>query len=457
LLDERQLESIWSHCGTHDVPLDEFRQLLVQRELLTNYQVEKLVRGERTGFFYGDYKVLYLVGTGSFARVYRAVHRDGRVVALKVLRKRHSEKSTETELFLREGRMGTTLRHPNIVPIYEVHSERRMYYLVMAFVEGQSLRDFVKVRRQLEPLEACELMAGIMSGLAYASEKGITHRDLKLSNVLISSDGRPQLVDFGLAAIEGSDDSNQRTIDYAALEKLTRVPKDDPRSDIYFAGCMFYHMLSGQPPLDMNKDNMNRRSISRFKDVKPIRALLPNIPQPVELVADKSMQLDAEKRYSKPVEMLVDLQKAIKALKTSDAPAAPAGGADEPERISTVLLVEANAGVQNALREGLKKAGFRTLVMSDPARVWQRLNADATGVDAIVVSTGELGSDGVDLFNKLESNNGTQQLPAILLLAKNQTDLAQRAKLDRHRVKLSMPIRLSELRAALAKLVQERS
>ena len=98
LVDERQLSSIWSQCGTRDVNPAEFRNILVRREILTNYQVDRLLSGERTGFFYGDYKVLYFVGSGSFARVYRAVHRtSGKIVALKVLRKRFAEEPMEFE------------------------------------------------------------------------------------------------------------------------------------------------------------------------------------------------------------------------------------------------------------------------------------------------------------------------------------------------------------------------
>ena len=125
LVDRRQLESMWSELGT-DVSMGEVQRALLGRGILTNYQFDRLARGEKAGFFYGDYKVLYLVGTGSFARVYRASHREtDQVVALKVLRSRYSENPVQTEQFLREGSMGAKLRHPNIVPIYEVFSQRR--------------------------------------------------------------------------------------------------------------------------------------------------------------------------------------------------------------------------------------------------------------------------------------------------------------------------------------------
>ena len=130
------------------------------------------------------------------------------IVALKVLRNQHCDERNEKarrimELFLHEGEMGMALRHPNIVPIYEVHSRTKPYFLVMEFIEGNTLRDFMKLRRRLSPLEATELMTGIMSGLAHAAQKGLNHRDLKLSNVLMSSMRTPKLVDFGLAAETG--------------------------------------------------------------------------------------------------------------------------------------------------------------------------------------------------------------------------------------------------------------
>ena len=139
------------------------------------------------------------------------------------------------------------LRHPNIVPIYDVASDGRSHYLVMEFIEGWNLRDLVKIRTKIEPLQATQLMMEMVEGLRYAFEQGLTHRDLKLNNVLVTSSGQAKLVDFGLAALDenfgedlNDDMPNTRTIDYAALERATGVRKDDTRSDIYFMGCIFY-------------------------------------------------------------------------------------------------------------------------------------------------------------------------------------------------------------------------
>ncbi len=106
-------------------------------------------------------------------------------MALKVLRKAFSDNREQASLFIREGRLGCTLRHPNIVPIYDVISKGRTHFLVMEFVEGGSLREFIKIRKKLDAVEATRLMIGITDGLRYAFERGLTHRDLKMSNVLV--------------------------------------------------------------------------------------------------------------------------------------------------------------------------------------------------------------------------------------------------------------------------------
>src|SRR5262249_44322966 len=158
--------------GSRELSGQEFQQILLRRELLTNFQAERLLRGETTGFFYGPYKVLYLVGTGTFARVYRAAHKStGQIVALKVLRRRFADVAEEADRFMREGQMGSTLHHPNIVPIMDVVSQGDSYYLVMKFIEGRNLREFIKIRKRFDPANASRIIADVAAGLSYAFER----------------------------------------------------------------------------------------------------------------------------------------------------------------------------------------------------------------------------------------------------------------------------------------------
>ena len=357
LLNERQFQEVWGSVGSRSAAVEDVKKQLLRGEYMTNYQIDRLAKGERSGFFYGPYKVLYAVGAGTFARVFRAVHRQtGEIVALKVLRKRYSDKPDAGQTqFLREGKLGLTLRHPNIVPIYDVASDGKSHYLVMEFVEGWNLRDLVKIRTKIEPLQATQLMMGMVEGLRYAFEHGLTHRDLKLNNVLVTSSWQPKLVDFGLAALDenlgedmGDDMPNTRTIDYAALERATGVRKDDTRSDIYFMGCIFYHMLTGQPPLMETKDRLQRMNKQRFLDVVPIQQCDPALPHWVCTVVNKAMMLDVARRYQSPAAMLADLAIAERQLieggdAASAEAAAAAMGTYVEAKQHTVLVVESDA------------------------------------------------------------------------------------------------------------------
>jgi serine/threonine-protein kinase len=428
VLDERQLQEVWASFGSHNVRLDDFLQLLVRREYLTNYQVERLLKGEKSGFFYGDYRVLYLVGAGTFARVFRAVHRtSGKVVALKVLRNRYSENPGQSGLFIREGQVGCALRHPNIVPIYEVISQRRTHFLVMEFVEGRNLRDFVRIRKKLAPEEATRLMIGITDAIRYAFEHGLTHRDLKMNNILVSSRGEAKIVDFGLARMDEmlTDDAladlpNTRTIDYVALERATGVRKDDTRSDLYFLGCIFYNMLTGRPPLLETRDKLQRLSKQRFLDVVPVQKADPTLPGCVALVVNKAMMLDPDQRYQAPSIMLADLRLAAKRMAAKAKEKAGADGSiavcEIPDTGRSVMVVESDTEMQELFRTGFKRAGYRVLLTSDPVRAFNRFHEDPSAADCVIFNAQQIGEPAVTMFNQLGKDEKTSAIPALLLL-----------------------------------------
>ena len=473
LLDPRQVNEIWNDLGRRTVTGEEFLRQVVRREMLTNWQAERLIKGETHGYFYGANKLLYLIGTGTFSRVYRAQNIDtGEVVAIKVLRRRFSEDPKSTEQFFREGEMGRRLRHPAIVPIYEVFSKGLNHYLVMEFVEGRSLREFVKTRRKVPPLEATKLMADITSGIAYAHTNGICHRDLKMTNVLVSSRGQPKLVDFGLASMgdqSGEEGANPRTIDYAGLEKATGTKKDDPRSDIFFLGCIFYNMLTGVPPLAETKDRSIRLSKSRYLDIKPITQVEGDLPSGVVHVVNKAMEPYADRRYQSPTEMLLDLKKLAHRLQNAaDNPVAErSGGSDTTELDSellaanqiaaadrrTVMVIESSIESQDALRTGLKRSGYRVLVMSDAERALARFENEEKVADCVVFSTGEIGRACFEAFNRFATDEKTCDLPAVLLLGGSQAAWKAKANLAPHRIAVAMHIKLKQFREALAELM----
>lgn len=468
VLSESDLQGVWSKLGTRNVSCEQFAQCLLGQGLLTNYQLERLNQGFRHGFYYGDYKVLYLVGAGTFARVYRATHKStNELFAIKVLRKRMSEKPKEAELFRREGELGMELKHPNIVAIHEVVSKGLLNYIVMDFVEGHNLRDFYKVRGKFEPLEASRIVAGMLAGLNYAFQQGVTHRDMKMSNVIVSSDGQAKLVDFGLAGLgvteaDGTGDgANPRTIDYAGLERATNVRKDDTRSDIFFVGSIFYQMLCGRPALAETRDRVQRLSKSRYEDIPPIVEIAPELPLAIVRVANKALEFDPDKRFQTPGEMLADLQLAVRRVSdqrqhATDTPieSGRMEGHNADGLSHKLMVVESDTKMQDLFRELFKKRGYRVLLTSDPERLFQRFYENNDTADVVLLSSGHIGASALDAFNRMGQEGATKRVPAVLLLGDQQTDWLKKAQLDRHRGVLQMPVKSRDLRTAILKVLK---
>jgi serine/threonine protein kinase len=474
LITNAQVNELFNQMGSREVAPEEFQTHLLRNELVTNYQLERILQKHTSGFFYGEYKLLYIVGAGTFARVYRAVHREtGEIRAVKVLRSRYTSDSEQTERFMTEARMVMKLRHPNIVPIHDVGTEGHRLYMVMDFVEGQNLRDYVSIHGQLNVMTALNIGRDIIAGLDYAFQKGICHRDLKLSNILLSSKGRAMIVDFGLAAVEdkkGETGFNPRSIDYAALEKATQVNRDDKRSDIFFWGCMLYHMIAGRSPMAEARDRSQRLSVSRFTDIKPINELIPQVPHRIAVLLYRAMAMNPKERLQTPGLALREINGVIEAIEAGDTSALDEKLAAKqyesvkdivpeiPEGESyTLMLIESHLGIQNALRDALKKLGYKVLIFNNPRRAllrFQDRNPDGTPIaDCVLFGCGQIGIDCLEAFNYFAEQEYSRDVPAILMTDEKQKHFKARAKLDKHRGHLEMPIKFRTMRAMLRKLL----
>jgi serine/threonine protein kinase len=473
-----QLQDAWAELGSQNVPLEQFGGVLLRREILTRYQLERLLRGERNGFFFGKAKILYQIGAGAFARVYRAVHADtGAIMAVKVLRNRYSSDEAKCRLFRREGEMGRLLRHPNIVAIEDVGQEANASYLTMEFVEGQTLRELVRIRGAVDLGRAIGLLIQLVSGLEYAHRRGVTHRDLKASNVLVSSTGQAKLVDFGLAGIEGDiggktlDRKEQpRTVDYAALEKLEGLKEDSLRSDIYFLGTIAYLALSGQSALAESRDRAVREDPRRFTAVVPLATRAPNLPRDVVDVVMRMMHVDPDARWQSAADVHRALE-PLAALHGGDGTASPDGVGRQhsndsgefpaPTAMSavraatkgTLMLVEVSGTSQDALRQYLVKLGYRVLVTENPQRALVRFSTTPLPADCLVMSAQSLGEAALEAFNQLSKDPFYATVPAILLHGPKQQALMQQALLDSRRKILETPIHTRELIALLDSLI----
>src|SRR5579885_793016 len=308
----------------------------------------------------GGYRLLRKIASGSYGRDFLGEDpANGRQVAVKVLRAKWARDAAALERFRQEGRLGLSLRHPNVVEILEAGHDRAgdLHYFAMEFVGGGDVRNLLARRGRVSPAEALRILDGAAAGLAYAHSRGVCHRDLKPSNILLTDRGEPKLVDFGLGLLRsdlGETVQSQRTLDYAGLEDATGVRAGDPRSDIYFLGCVFYELLTGRPALRPTEDRRARTRRERFERLAPLRADEVGGWSEVARLAEGLLALDPAERF----QTAAQLHGAVRTLRT----AARQGGGPVP----TVYVVESNPRFQDVLRARLKRAGYRVLLAADP-------------------------------------------------------------------------------------------
>ncbi|MDR1268789.1 MAG: serine/threonine protein kinase [Planctomycetaceae bacterium] len=477
VLTQPQVNDIWAEIGVKSPTSEQFLQTALRHGFLTNYQIDRLVSGESFGFFFGPYKALYMVGAGTFARVFRAVHREtGEIVAVKVLRARFSDNTAFISHFMTEAEVVSALIHPNIVPVYGADSSGFLHYMAMEFVEGQTLREFLKIRKKVEARTVAQIGIDICSGLEYALRtKKLPHRDLKLSNVLLSSSGQAKIVDFGLASIAqekiGAEIPflrNQQSIDYIALEKASNAPKMDTRSDLYFLGCILYQLLSGQSPFIETKDRTKRMDRNRFFNVKPIQQIEQGIPGSFSFIANKALMVNADQRYQTPSEMLVDLRGVLKRLDSGNADETAASlrfdgiqalQNDRESRIqkietATVMIIDSNLKIQKGLENLMLKLGYKTLCVCEPDEMTKLFSENDLAAQCIIFNAQSLGMRAVRAFNDFSQRRGLRDVAAILLLDSSQSDWADSVTPQHHRIVLTMPVTVKQFRDSMTWLLE---
>jgi serine/threonine protein kinase len=434
---------------------------LERKGYLTPWQSHKLLKGDNDGYFLGGYRILYKIASGSFGRVFRADDpRTGEVVAIKVLRQRWSDDPHNIELFEREGKLGKSLRHPNIVSILEVSRDpaSEQYYIVMEFVEGGNLRDFLAIRKKLEPDEALRLLEDAVSGLAYAYSRGLAHRDIKLTNILISAHGAAKLVDFGLAAIYSQTTradgvKMDRTVDYAGLEKATGVKSGDVRSDIYFLGCVLYEMLSGRPPLEMTKDRRARMQKQRFDAVTPLRREEVNATPQVFRLVETMMAFNPLDRYQTPAQVLEAIREARRLLSGDAKPVVE----QAPPELPTLFVIEKSERLREEFRDKMRKLGYRVLLASDPSAALLRFRQQPC--DALILDAASLEEDDLIYFDRTLAEAGRKNHPCvgIVILSESQSSWAQLIQSRPEVAVMNRPVTLKQLAKKLRELMAKKN
>lgn len=284
------------------------------------------------GMYVADrYEIIGKIGAGGMSDVYKAKDLTlGRFVAIKVLKSEFSEDVNFVTKFRTEAQSAAGLEHPNIVNIYDVGSENGMHYIVMEYVEGVTLKTYIEKKGQLSFKEAVSISIQVGRGIESAHNKGIIHRDIKPQNIIISTEGKVKVTDFGIARAATSNTINSDvmgSVHYSSPEQA-RNGFVDGKSDIYSLGIVMYEMVTGRVPFD--GDTTVAVAIQHLQEemVAP-GAYAPNLPISMEKIILKCTQKNADRRYESITALLADLRKSLISPDEDFVVMVPIGGQDK--------------------------------------------------------------------------------------------------------------------------------
>ena len=258
------------------------------------------------------YEVLEIIGVGGMAVVYKAYDRiDDRIVAIKILKEEYLANEEFRRRFKNESKYIAVLSHPNIVKVFDMSFGDRLQYIVMEFIEGITLKEYIEQQRVIQPKEAVHFVTQILRALQHAHDKGIVHRDVKPQNIMLLQNGSIKVTDFGIASFSRSETATIAengaigSVHYISPEQA-RGDFTDAKADIYSVGVLMYEMLTGQLPftsenpisvvmMHMNDEPANMHNING------------SIPIGLEQITMHAMQKDPKARYQSAAELLLDL------------------------------------------------------------------------------------------------------------------------------------------------------
>jgi serine/threonine protein kinase len=299
----------------------EVGAFLIDRNLLTPWQTEKLFEQRHKGFFLGKHKLLGHLGSGGMSTVYLAEHTlMRRREAIKVLPGHRVEDSSYLDRFYREAIALQQLDHPNVVRVFDIGNNGGtppVHFMVMEYIEGQDLQRLVDATGVMPYVSAANYIAQAADGLDHAHAMGLIHRDIKPANLLVNPKGVVKILDLGLAKFEeddakkasltvANDENVMGTADYLAPEQALDSHTVDSRADIYSLGCTFYFLLTGHPPFP-DGTLPQRLMMHQTKEPPAITKDRPDAPPELIAICKKMMAKRTKDRYQTASELRDDL------------------------------------------------------------------------------------------------------------------------------------------------------
>ena len=257
----------------------------------------------------GRYLIESLIGVGGMANVYKGRDvRTGNQIAVKVLKEEFLDKEELVRRFKNESKAISILNHPNIVKVYDVSVTDQLQYIVMEYIDGITLKEYLKQRNgALTWKEVVHFATQVLSALDHAHSKGIVHRDVKPQNIMLQADGSIKMMDFGIARFSRA---QSQTVSDKAIGSVHYISPEqakgdhtDARTDIYSVGVMMYEMLSGKLPFD-GTGAVSIAIMQISEKPKPLAEVAPNIPVGLRQITEKAMEKDPADRYQSAQEML---------------------------------------------------------------------------------------------------------------------------------------------------------
>lgn len=267
---------------------------------------EGMIIGER-------YEIISKIGSGGMADVYKAKdHKLNRFVAVKVMKSEFREDKTFITKFRREAQAAAGLANPNIVNIFDVGEDDSVYFIVMELVEGITLKEYIAKKGKLSIREATSIAIQVCMGLEAAHAQNIVHRDVKPQNIIISTDGKVKVTDFGIARAASSNTISSNamgSVHYSSPEQV-RGGYADSKSDIYSVGVTMYEMITGRVPFD--GDTTVSIAIKHLQDeMDPPSKFTPELPRSLEQIIYKCTQKSPDRRYNSMTEVIADLKRSL--------------------------------------------------------------------------------------------------------------------------------------------------
>ena len=248
--------------------------------------------------------------------VYKAYDNvDDRIVAVKILKDEFLTNDDFVRRFKNESKAIALLSHPNIVKVYDVSFGEKLQYIVMEYVDGITLKEYIQKQNAITWNDALFFTTQILRALQHAHDKGIVHRDIKPQNIILLSDGSIKVADFGIARFSRSDtktltDTAIGSVHYISPEQA-KGEFTDEKADIYSVGVVLYEMLAGKVPFEA--DNAVSVALMQLQnDAKKLTEINPDIPLGIEQICTHAMQKNPDDRYCSATEMLVDVEEIIK-------------------------------------------------------------------------------------------------------------------------------------------------